>query len=442
MKRDIIVKLHQWNNKEVRKPLILKGTRQVGKTYILKQFGQEAYSRYHYINFEEDESLSKIFEKNLKPKRILQDLNFYLDTSINTDQDLLIFDEIQACPRALTSLKYFNESMPALAICAAGSLLGLHLGESSFPVGKVEYLEMFPMSFLEFMEASGQNRYSGFLRDYTGTESIPALVHSHLWEQLKLYFVIGGLPEVVKTYADNKDDLFNSLLLVRQKHNDLIRDYLADIAKHSGKQNSMHIERIWKNVPSQLAREQDGSAPKFRFKGVVPGLKAYSRLAGGIDWLEASGLIIKAHIVNSGEIPFSAYTKDNYFKLFCFDVGLLGSISRLPPKAILDYDYGTYKGYFAENFVAQEFRCAGVDKIYSWRERTAEVEFLREVNGKVLPVEVKSGRNTQAKSLKVFAEKYNPKYRSIMSARSLNIDHENGIHHYPLYMAAHFPLFV
>jgi predicted AAA+ superfamily ATPase len=318
----------------------------------------------------------------------------------------------------------------------------LHLGESSFPVGKVEYLEMFPMSFLEFMEASGQNRYSGFLRDYTGTESIPALVHSHLWEQLKLYFVIGGLPEVVKTYADNKDDLFNSLLLVRQKHNDLIRDYLADIAKHSGKQNSMHIERIWKNVPSQLAREQDGSAPKFRFKGVVPGLKAYSRLAGGIDWLEASGLIIKAHIVNSGEIPFSAYTKDNYFKLFCFDVGLLGSISRLPPKAILDYDYGTYKGYFAENFVAQEFRCAGVDKIYSWRERTAEVEFLREVNGKVLPVEVKSGRNTQAKSLKVFAEKYNPKYRSIMSARSLNIDHENGIHHYPLYMAAHFPLFL
>jgi len=442
MKRDIILKLHQWKNREVRKPLILKGTRQVGKTYILKQFGQEAYSKYHYINFEEDESLNRIFEKDLKPKRILQDLNFYLDTSINSDQDLLIFDEIQACPRALTSLKYFNESMSALAICAAGSLLGLHLGESSFPVGKVEYLEMFPMSFLEFMEASGQNRYSGFLRDFTGSDSIPTLVHSHLWEQLKLYFVIGGLPEVVKTYADNKDDLFNSLLLVREKHNDLIRDYLADIAKHSGKQNSMHIERIWKNVPSQLAKEQDGSAPKFRFKGVVPGVKAYSRLAGGIDWLDASGLIIKAHIVNSGEIPFSAYTKDNYFKLFCFDVGLLGSISQLPPKAILDYDYGTYKGYFAENFVAQEFRCAGVDKIYSWRERTAEVEFLREVNGKVLPIEIKSGRNTQAKSLKVFAEKYNSKYRSIMSAQNLNIDHENSIHHYPLYMAAHFPLFV
>jgi len=442
MKRDVILKLHQWNNREVRKPLILKGTRQVGKTYILKQFGQEAYSRYHYINFEEDESLSRIFEKDLKPKRILQDLNFYLDTSINTDQDLLIFDEIQACPKALTSLKYFNESMPDLAICAAGSLIGLHLGESSFPVGKVEYLELFPMSFLEFMEASGQNRYSGFLRDFTGTDSIPALVHSHLWEQLKRYFVVGGLPEVVKTYADNKDDLFNSLLLVRQKHNDLIQGYFADIAKHSGKQNSMHIERIWKNVPSQLAKEQDGSAPKFRFKGVVPGFKAYSRLAGGIDWLDASGLIIKAHIVNSGEIPFSAYTKDNYFKLFCFDVGLLGAISRLPPKAILDYDYGTYKGYFAENFVAQEFRCAGVDKVYSWRERTAEVEFLREVNGKVLPVEVKSGRNTQAKSLKVFAEKYNPKYRSIMSARNLNIDHENSIHRYPLYIAAHFPLFV
>jgi len=240
---------------------------------------------------------------------------------------------------------------------------------------------------------------------------------------------------------ENKDDLFNSLHLVRQKQKDLIRDYLADIAKHSGKQNAMHIERIWKNVPSQLAREQDGSASKFRFKGVVPGVKSYSRLAGGIDWLDASGLIIKVPIVNSGEIPFSAYTKENYFKLFCFDVGLLGAMSQLPPKAILDYDYGTYKGYFAENIVAQEFRCAGTDNIYSWRERTAEVEFLREVSGNVLPVEVKSGRITQAKSLKVFAEKYNPKYKTIMSARNLNIDHVKRVHHYPLYLAAHFPLF-
>ncbi len=441
MKRDIMQKLHQWNRNSLKKPLILKGTRQVGKTYILKQFGRETYDQYYYVNFEEDESLLNIFERDLKPKRILQELSFYLDASINTNQDLLIFDEIQACPKALTSLKYFHEELPSFAICAAGSLLGLHLGEISFPVGKVEYLEMFPMDFMEFLEASGETRYLEFLKSFQGKESIPEIVHSHLWEQLKVYFVVGGLPEIVKIYVQNKENLFNALQLARQKQKDLVNGYLADIAKHSGKQNAIHTERIWKNIPAQLAREQDGSAPKFMFKGVVPGVSGYSRLAGGIDWLEAAGLIIKVPIVNSGELPFSAYTKENHFKLFCFDVGLLGSLSQLPPKAIWDYDYGTYKGYFAENFVAQEFRCGGASEIYSWKGRTAEVEFLREVNGNVLPVEVKSGQVTQAKSLKVFAEKYNPNYRTVMSGRNFKVDPENKIHNYPLYLASHFPLF-
>ena len=416
------------------------GARQVGKTYILKQFGEESFPSAHYVNFEEDESLHTVFQQNLNPERILQELSFHFDSSINPEKDLLIFDEIQACPKALTSLKYFHEKMPGFAICSAGSLLGLQLGETSFPVGKVEHLQMFPMSFEEFLEGSGDARYSELLRNVKAHETMADVAHSHLWESLRNYFIVGGLPEVVQTFADYKEDLFTALGLVRKRQTELVRDYVADIAKHSGKQNAMHIERIWQNIPAQLSKVQNGSTPRFRFKGVVPGIKAYSRLTGAIDWLLAAGLIIKVHIVNCGELPFSAYTTENRFKLLCFDVGILGAISQLPPKTIRDYDYGTYKGYFAENFIAQEFRCAGVGQLYSWKEKTAEVEFLREENGDVLPVEVKSGFVTQAKSLKVFAQKYSPRYRTIMSARSLNIDRSNKVHHYPLYLASRFPL--
>jgi len=299
---------------------------------------------------------------------------------------------------------------------------------------------MNPMGFFEFLEGTDQTRYGDYLQHYTGEETIPEVVHKHLWAQLKIYFVVGGLPEIVNLYANNRADLYSAMKLVRQRQSDLIRDYSADIAKHSGKRNAMHIERIWKNIPSQLAREQDGSASKFRFKGVVPGIGGYSRLAGAIDWLESAGLIIKIPIVNSGYLPFPAYMKENTFKLFCFDVGILGALSMLPPKNIMDYDYGTYKGYFAENFVAQELKCSGAENICSWRERRAEVEFLKEENGNVYPIEIKSGWVTQAKSLKVFSQKYNPPYRTIMSARNISIDTKNRSHRYPLYLTAKFPL--
>lgn len=440
MKRHIYNKLVEWKNKKGRKPLILQGARQVGKTYILKKIGLESFPRFHYVNFEEDETLLNIFERDLKPRRILNDLSFYVDSSINAETDVVIFDEIQECPRALTSLKYFQEEMPELAICAAGSLLGINLSNSSYPVGKTEYINMFPMCFEEFLDASGENRYADLLKNISKTRNIPDVAHLHLWEQLKIYLIVGGLPEVVQNYVDNKDDHYKAFSIVRQKQADLIKDYNADIAKHSGKTNAMHIERIWKNIPAQLAREQNGSSSKFRFGGVVPGIRNYSRLAGAIDWLNTAGLIIKIHISNRGELPFSAYTAENRFKLFCFDVGILGALSQLPPKTIRAYEFGTYKGFFAENFIAQEFKYSGLDELYAWKEKTAEIEFLREVNGDVLPVEVKSGHVTQAKSLKVFAEKYNPRYRTVMSARNLKIDDINHYHNYPLYLAVRFPL--
>ena len=438
MERTVYDNLLKWKADPGRKPLIIKGPRQVGKTYILKQFGRQAFPAFHYINFEEDETLSRVFESDLNPGRIIQELSFYVDAPVHPDRDLIIFDEIQACPRALTSLKYFREKMPGTAVCAAGSLLGVQLSREAFPVGKVSFLDMYPLGFEEFLRAMGDGRYVQLLAGLSLGDQIPEMAHTHLWERLKLYFITGGLPEVVKTCASLKDDLYSACKAAREQQSELIKGYLADIAKHSGKQNAMHMERIWKNIPAQLAREQNGSAAKFRFKGVVPGVKNYSRLAGALDWLDAAGLLLKIHIVNKGELPFAAYAAENRFKLCCFDVGILGALSRLAPKTILDYQYGTYKGYFAENFIAQEFRYAGAGELFSWKEKRAEVEFLRESDGRILPIEVKSGWVTQAKSLKVFSEKYPPPFRTVMSAKNLHIDPE--CHRYPLYLASRFPL--
>lgn len=419
---------------------MLKGVRQVGKTYSLKDFGQHYFPKYHYVNFEEDKQVSKIFEQDLNPRRILHELSFHLDSAVDIEKDLVIFDEIQACPSALTSLKYFNEQFPQLAVCSAGSLLGLYFGVGSFPVGKIDYLEMYPLTFAEFLLGIDELRAYEYLIECRLDTVLPEVVHSRLWELLKIYFVTGGLPDVVSLYRDNKDNLYNALHSVREKQQTLILGYEADMAKHSGKQNSMNINRLWKNIPSQLAREQNGSASKFKFKDVIPGIKGYARLAGIINWLSTAGLIIKTPIIEKASLPLSAFTNENSFKLYLFDVGVLGALSRLTPKTILDYDYGSYKGYFAENFAAQEFTAGGVAELFCWRETTAEVEFVREIDGKLFPIEIKSGWATRTKSLNEFDRKYAPDYRIVMSARNLKINVERKLHYYPLYLASRFPL--
>lgn len=429
-----------WKEKKGRKPLLLKGTRQVGKTYLLKELGKNVFPRYHYLNFEENSRLASVFEADLSPERILKELSFQLDASIDPRKDLLIFDEIQECPRALTSLKYFAETMPELALCGAGSLLGIKLADASFPVGKVEFLDLYPLSFEEFLQGIEDTRAISFLQEYRLQEPIPEVVHSHLWSRLLHYFVVGGLPEAVNTFREHQDDSYTAMEKVRKLQRSLVLAYLADMAKHAGKQNSMHLERLWRNIPAQLARTQNGSASKFRFKDAVPGIGGYERLSGTIDWLLGAGLILKASMVNSGLLPFSAYIKETFFKLYVFDVGMLGVLSQLPPKLVLDYRYGTYKGYFAENFVAQEFVGSEVTPLVYWKENTAEVEFLRENNGNVYPIEVKSGWVTHSKSLKVFADKYHPPFRIIMSARNISIDPARKLIHYPLYLAGRFPL--
>lgn len=439
MDRQVIKKLLEWRDR-AHKPLILKGARQVGKTFVLKEFGKRYFPQFHYLNFEEESTAKKVFIRDLNPKRILQDLEFYFNKPINAATDLIIFDEIQDCPQALTSLKYFAEETPTIHLCAAGSLLGLEMNEGSFPVGKVEFLPVYPMTFKEFLLALGDEKSLNIIDTLKSGDALSEVVHDHLWDLFKNYLVVGGLPEAVATFVQDRQNPFSAFAAVRKKQNDLVLAYLADIAKHSGKLNSMHIQRVLKNIPEQLARNQDQSAAKFRFKDVVPGVHGYSRLVGPIDWLVAAGLAIKIKIANRALPPLSAYTKENIFKLFLFDVGLLGSLSGLAPKSILDYDYGSYKGYFAENFIAQEFVASGAGNLYAWNEGTAEIEFIREIAGKALPVEVKSGWVTQAKSLKIFAQKYEPPYVTVMSARNLNFDKKNGRHAYPLYLASEFPL--
>lgn len=440
VKRTLYNQLLAWKRSSDRKPLLLKGARQVGKTYLLEEFGRKEFQNTFYLNFEKDRQLAKIFTFNLDPKRIVSEIGIHFKKKINIEHDLIIFDEIQACSEALTSLKYFCEELPAAYLTCAGSLLGVYLSPVSYPVGKVDKLYMYPMSFGEFLLAGGEEEAYQFLDSLTMQSSISEYMHHYLWERLKCYFVVGGLPEVVARYLQHRDDSYTAFEKARQKQLELIEDYYADIAKHAGKVNAMHIRRIWQSIPEQLASTQDGSAKKFRFRDSVPGIDRFNKLSDAIDWLENAGLILKIFIVSECQIPLKAYKKENSFKLVLFDVGILGAMCELDPATILAHDYGSYKGYFAENYVAQALTYKDTQSLYCWEGKTAEVEFVRQFHGSLIPYEVKSGWVTQSKSLKVYQEKYNPNYRVILSAKPMTIDRQHHIHHYPLYLASLLPL--
>jgi len=441
MKRHILHNLKKWKLKKGRKPLILKGVRQTGKTWILKEFGKKEFSACHYLNFELNKKAANLFREDLDPKRILNEISFLLDHPIDIKNDLLIFDEIQECPEALTSLKYFCEKMPELAVCCAGSLLGLHLSNASFPVGKVDFLSMHPMSFPEFLEAAHDIKSLSYLNSIQPGDHFSEIVHEHLWQQFKIYLVTGGLPEVVETWLNHSNGLlYPAFVFVREKQNELIHGYYADIAKHAGKVNAMHIDHVWRAIPAQLAQTQDGSAKRFHFRDVIPGIDRYQRLASVFDWLGAAQLVIRVPVIEHAKLPLMAQVEESRFKLYMFDTGILGALADLPPKSIMDYDYGTYKGYYAENFIAQEFVAKNITKLYSWQNNRAEIEFLYSENSHIIPIEVKSGGVIHSQSLNKFAEKYHPPCRVLFSAKPLHIDLTHHFHRYPLYMAHWFPL--
>lgn len=440
MKRTILAKFEEWLEAKKRKPLLIYGARQIGKTYALLEFAKKHFSNYLYINFEKDKLVHEDFNVSLDPKEIIDKLAIRFNQKINPVTDLLIFDEIQECPQAITSLKYFCEDMPEMKVMATGSLLGVKLGGVSFPVGKVDTLHMQPMSYQEFLQASGNEILYEHFQKIPQTKK--AYGHDQLWDLFKQYLIIGGMPAVVQAFFDNKEDLLinriNAATVVQER---ILEIYYADIGKHSGKENSMHISRILQNIPEQLAREADETTRKFKFKNVVPGKNKYNQLVSSIDWLQAVGLVHRIQILHHVDQLLSAYTKENFFKLYLFDIGILRALSGLDPRTILDFQFGTYKGYIAENFVLQEFvyASAGREKIYAWNENEAEIEFVRNIEGNIIPFEVKSGMKTRGKSLKSYADKYSPEYMVILSGQELKLSNDEILRKYPLYLAAKTP---
>ena len=428
MERELFTKLERWMNKKNRKPLIIQGARQVGKTWIMKEFGARFYENTVYINFDNNKAMKDVFDLDFDLKRILSAIKIEYGKSFQAENTLIIFDEIQEAPKALASLKYFYENAPQYSIIAAGSLLGvaLHQG-TSFPVGKVDFLKLCPMSFNEFILAVGEKGLHEALRsqDY---ELINAYAGKYT-DLLKKYYYVGGMPEVVQTYIDS-DDLFE----VREIQNNLLQYYEEDFSKHAPKEVVPRIMMIWNSIPSQLAKENR----KFMYGALREGARAKDfELA--IQWLEDAGLILKSYRVSKPDIPLIAYMEMNSFKMFMFDVGLLTVKAGLSARLLLEGSriFEEFKGALTEQYVAQELHAAGYPLYYFATARsTGKIDFMLQGDLDCVPIEVKAEQNLRARSLRAFCDKYKPgmAIRSSMS----NYKQEDWLTNVPLYMLAEY----
>lgn len=429
MERDIYTQLLSWKNAEGRKPLILQGARQVGKTYLLKKFGQQEYKKCIYLNFEEDPRLNTFFESSLKPSNLLEKISIHIGQEIEPNNTLLIFDEIQECPEALNSLKYFNEEAKEYHIAAAGSLLGVKLAHTKgFPVGKVNFLDLFPLTFFEFLTAIGKTTLRKYLAELQTCEPIPDSFHEDLLDLLKKYFFIGGMPEVVAEYAKNMN-----LFSIRQIQKEILKAYDLDFAKHAPKDELMKISRIWESIPNQLAKENK----KFVFSAVKQGARG-REYESAIQWLAEAGLILKSYNISVPKLPLSGYIDSNAFKIFLLDVGLLSALSNIPEKSILEKNnlFSEFYGAFTENFIAQELTASQYALHYWTSSGIAEVDFIIEKDLDVYPMEVKSGTSTRKKSLLVYDEKYSPK--CLLRCSSMNLKKDGKVCNIPLYLISRF----
>ncbi len=431
MKRDIFTKLEAWKSSPRRKPLILRGARQVGKTYALQNFAETSYEQAIYLNFDEDTKLCTLFERDLKPERIINDLGIYLGKSIQAENTLLIFDEIQECPKALNSLKYFCEQKNEYHIAAAGSLLGVKLSsEESFPVGKVNFLDLGPFSFFEFLDVLGHSRLRQLIENKNSPDAIGQPFHDELVSLLTKYFYIGGMPEAVASYRDNQD-----LKEVREIQKEILDAYVVDFTKHAPKFDLPKIMAIWNLIPSQLAKENK----KFIFTALGKSVRA-REYESAIQWLSDAGLIIKSFHIATPKLPMEGYADQNIFKVFLLDIGLLSAMSDMPAKAILEGDklFTEFKGALTENYVAQTLRAKHINKIYYWTSSgTAEIDFVIPHENHIYPLEVKAGISNRKKSLVVYGDKYNSTILSRTTLMDFALDGE--ILNYPLYAISLFP---
>ena len=427
MKRTLMESLVAWKNKHERMPLILYGARQVGKTWLIKEFGAKNFDDTLYINFEIDGALGMDFEASLDPARLINLLEAYSGRTIVADKTLIVFDEIQACPSALTSLKYFRENAPEYHIIAAGSTLGVSVKShaSSFPVGNVELLTLLLLDFEEFLEALGQDLLIAAIREgFDANRPLPESLHGKALDLYRSYLVVGGMPAAVNAYLREKKVMDSSL--VQQT---ILSAYTADMTKYAVPADTSKIITCYDSVPAQLAKENR----KFQYKVVKKGGSA-TLFGAAIDWLAASSLVEKCYRIEGAFMPLSAYRDLSAFKLYMNDVGLLTGKSGIPTSIMLSEHTGfTFLGAMAENYVAQALRAKGYSLYYWESGGQAEVDFILQKGEALIPVEVKAGEQTKSRSLSVYRERFKPELSIRISARHFGF--QDGLKSIPLYAA-------
>lgn len=432
MKRDLYSACLNWKKSKTRKPLIIRGARQVGKTYLLKEFGKNEYSNFVYLNFEEDPKLNDLFSNVLKPAIILENIKIYMNVDIEPESTLLIFDEIQESPSALNSLKYFQEQVTPFHIAAAGSLLGIKLANTKgFPVGKVSFLDLYPLSFMEFLTALNKAKLRDLLTKTAQFSEIPNPIHSELINLLKKYIIVGGMPEAVVQFI--KDENLSS---VRQIQHEILDGYLLDFAKHAPKADILKITQVWQSIPSQLAKENK----KFVFSALRKSARG-REYESAIQWLADAGLIHKSYNISTPKIPLSGFANNHAFKVFLLDVGLLSTMSQLPIKLMVEefQMFSEFNGALTENFVAQELTANQTNLYYWTSEGIAEVDFIVQKDTSLMPLEVKAGVSRKKKSLLVYAAKYKSKY--LLRSSLMNLKKDGEIYNIPLYLIGRFKQF-
>ncbi len=430
IERFILKDLIEWKNSPERKPLILRGVRQCGKTWVLEEFGKQNFEETAYFNFERQNNLASIFAGELDPQQILFELGVVSRKKIIAGKTLVIFDEIQACPRALTALKYFCEEAPEYHIAAAGSLLGITLASTEgFPVGKVNFLDLSPCSFAEYLNAADTALYE-YTLSLKISKPIPEIFAERLTKYLNEYLTLGGMPAVLSLYLQKKD-----IIKAEKVQADILKTYELDFSKHIPAGDIPKLFLLWKAIPQQLGKEN----ARFVYGEVKSGARAKD-LVDALRWLENANLIRWISRIEKPEIPLSAYEDRKSFKLYLSDVGLLRRLAGIPAEAVLMKQdiFNEYRGRIAENFVLQQFISMNIFPVYYWTSgNLAELDFVILSGNKILPVEVKSGLNTRAKSLKIYREKYSP-YKAIRFSM-LNLKEDASLLNIPLYLIHRLP---
>lgn len=424
MYRFAIKKLFEWKQNKYRKPLIIEGARQVGKTWLMKEFGKQAYENTVYVNFDSNSRMAELFSNDLDTERLVAGLEIYAGHKINCENTLLIFDEVQEVPRALSSLKYFCENAPQYHIVCAGSLLGIALHQgTSFPVGKVDFLKLYPLSFKEFLVATDRERFAELL-DNGDFIMMKPFKQTYI-DALKQYYFVGGMPEAVRSFSENND--YNE---VREIQKRILTAYEQDFSKHAPNDIVPRIRMLWNSIPSQLAKENK----KFVYGLVREGARAKD-YETAIMWLSDCGLVHKISRVNSAGIPLKAYEDLKAFKLFLVDIGLLGCMAGLHQQTLIDGNdlFVEFKGALTEQYVCQELKTLGDIGVYYYTNDrgSCEVDFVVDTGKMIIPLEVKAELNLKAKSLKMFRERFSPK----LSVRTSMAEYkkEDGLVNLPLY---------